>query len=221
MLSQGKPADLLPPSPHPSQSSLGSSRETRSAPEMPRPPKQGLADAASAPKRSGYGLPCMNCRTYYAAELSCCPVCQAPQQHSLPPTNETETASGLFSELRAVEAERERFVEEFRLRFTQSSTVAEADEGSACCLGENHQGAFEPARVCQECYRRALERVDIMEAALHMDVREAAQIVYQAVWADPSDPSRTYENAARALLTEIRRHAGVDVVLGSLRSFAH
>jgi len=27
-----------------------------------------------------------------------------------------------------------------------------------------------------------------MEAALHIDLKEAAQIVYEAVWSDPSDP---------------------------------
>jgi hypothetical protein len=38
--------------------------------------------------------------------------------------------------------------------------------------------------------------VDVCEAALHIDLKEAAQIVYDAVWADPSDPSKTYINAA-------------------------
>src|SRR5437899_4308598 len=40
---------------------------------------------------------------------------------------------------------------------------------------------------------------------------EAAQIVYQAVWADPSptDPSRTYHSAAQALLNELCQRAGI------------
>jgi hypothetical protein len=56
--------------------------------------------------------------------------------------------------------------------------------------------------------------VDVCEAALHMDVKEAAQIVYDAVWADPSDPSKTYTNAASALLAELRKRAGVSTMMG-------
>jgi hypothetical protein len=48
-----------------------------------------------------------------------------------------------------------------------------------------------------------------MEAALYMDLKEAAQIVYDAVWSDPSDPRKTYQNAAQALLTELCERAGI------------
>ena len=48
-----------------------------------------------------------------------------------------------------------------------------------------------------------------MEAALHMDVKDAGKIVYEAVWADTSDPNKTYINAAGALLTELRKRAGI------------
>lgn len=27
------------------------------------------------PKHLGYGLPCANCRAYYAADLTACPIC--------------------------------------------------------------------------------------------------------------------------------------------------
>jgi hypothetical protein len=60
-----------------------------------------------------------------------------------------------------------------------------------------------------------------MEAALHVDLKEAAQIVYDAVWADTSDSNKTYENAAQALLTELRRRAGISAVLGPLQPLAH
>ena len=49
------------------------------------------------------------------------------------------------------------------------------------------------------------------------DRKDAAQIVYDAVWADPSDPSKTYTNAASALLNELRRRSGVSNMLGSLQ----
>jgi hypothetical protein len=54
-----------------------------------------------------------------------------------------------------------------------------------------------------------------------MDVKEASQIVYDAVWADPSDPSKTYLNAAQALLTELKRRSGVSQVFGPLQPQAN
>ena len=59
--------------------------------------------------------------------------------------------------------------------------------------------------VCKSCYTHVTERLQQIEAALCIDVREAAQIIYDAVWSDPSpgDPSRTYKNAAAAVLSEI------------------
>ncbi len=32
------------------------------------------------PKHVGYGLPCVNCRAYYAANLAVCPVCGCPER---------------------------------------------------------------------------------------------------------------------------------------------
>ena len=48
-----------------------------------------------------------------------------------------------------------------------------------------------------------------MEAALHIDLKVAARIVYDAVWSDPSDPRKTYQNAAQALLTELCERSGI------------
>ena len=66
----------------------------------------------------------------------------------------------------------------------------------SCNVEANHQGGYEPATVCQRCYVRLQERIDLLEAALHMDLTEATRVVYEAVWADPSDPGKTYQNAA-------------------------
>jgi len=60
-----------------------------------------------------------------------------------------------------------------------------------------------------------------MEAALHMDVKEATQVIYNAVWSDQSDPNQSYQNAAQALLSELRKRAGVTMVLGSLQPLPH
>jgi len=52
-----------------------------------------------------------------------------------------------------------------------------------------------------------------MEAALHIDLKEAAQIVYEALWSDPSDPSK-HQDAAQALLTELRKRSAINVRSG-------
>jgi len=44
-----------------------------------------------------------------------------------------------------------------------------------------------------------------------------SQIVYEAVWADTSDSTKTYDNAAHALLNELRKRAGVTQTFGILR----
>ena len=50
---------------------------------------------------------------------------------------------------------------------------------------------------------------------------EAAQIIYDAVWADPSDPSKTYRNAANAILSDLRKRSGITAVLGPFQPLAH
>ena len=45
--------------------------------------------------------------------------------------------------------------------------------------------------------------------------------MYDAVWADSSDPGKTYANAAQALLTELRKRAGVSTVLTTLQPYAN
>ncbi len=112
-----------------------------------------------------------------------------------------------------VEKEREAFLKEFKTQlFAAHAEVANSPV--VCTLGEHHEEAAEAASVCKPCYERLQERVDVCEAALHIDVKDAAQIVYDAVWADPSDPSKTYTNAASALLTELRKRAGVASMIG-------
>ena len=88
-------------------------------------------------------------------------------------------------------------------------------------MAEESDSEHEPASICKTCYDRAQERLDLVEAALHMDVREATQIIYDAVWADTSDSTKTYQNAAQALLTEIRKRSGVELVMGPLQRLPH
>ena len=38
--------------------------------------------SALGPRRTGYGLPCVKCKTYYAADLAMCPVCKTEERVS-------------------------------------------------------------------------------------------------------------------------------------------
>ncbi|MGA9814353.1 MAG: hypothetical protein WBQ64_16320 [Terriglobales bacterium] len=186
--------------------------------------------AALGPRRVGYGLPCVKCKTYYAADLTMCPVCKTEERVS-----PVEAAAGSASlpesalpmpDEAALEEERERFLREFKSQVYAAHVQIDPAEiaplGSmGCSVEANHQGGSEPAAVCQHCYVRLQQRVDLLEASLHLDLVEATRVVYEAVWADPSDPSKTYQNAARAILAELRKRAGISTVLGSLQPLTH
>jgi hypothetical protein len=171
------------------------------------------------PKQAGYGMPCANCKTYYAADLKACPVCKGAERIS--PTavapRSTVSAAELCPDPVALEEERERFLRDFKTQVFASQLPINTNGNLPCAHEENHPSGPEPATVCQGCYDHLQERVDVLEAAMHMDLKEAAQIVYDAVWADPSDATKTYENAAHALLAELRRRSGVTQVFGLLQ----
>jgi hypothetical protein len=189
---------------------------------LPRDSEFNAANLAT-PRRAGYGLPCAKCKTYYSADLDSCPVCRTAERVSPVPTGAApiESEPELSSDEAALEAERERFLREFKSQVYASHMQINAAASFRCSKEENHQGAFEPAAVCQDCYDQVRGELDLMEAALHMDLKEATQIVYDAVWSDPSDPGKTYQNAAQALLTELRNRAGISAVLGPLQSLPH
>ena len=186
--------------------------------------------AALGPRRVGYGLPCVKCKTYYAADLAMCPVCRTEER--VPPIVAAAGSPSLpesalpIPDEAALEEERERFLREFKSQVYAAHVQIDPAEiaplGSmGCSVEASHQGGFEPAAVCQQCYVRLQERIDLLEASLHMDLVEATRVVYEAVWADPSDPSKTYQNAARAILAELRKRAGISTVLGSLQPLTH
>ena len=161
-----------------------------------------------------YGLPCAKCRTYYRADLLTCPVCDSRQR----------VASGVdvlgeeTPDEATLEQERERFQRDFELQLSRYRMETNTAPTFPCALEENHQGAAQPSEVCRGCYDRLQERVDLMEAAMHMDLKEAAQIVFEAVWAD-AHSNKTYQNAAQALLTALRRRAGI--ALEPFQQFPH
>jgi len=180
---------------------------------------------AKAPHQSmGFGLPCSNCRLYYPANLDVCPACNSKERVSpslVPSVPRLQAAAGPSPDNtvveqkveREVEQEREAFLKEFKSQlFTAHAEVAAST--AICTVAEHRAQGAEAASICKPCYDRLQERVDVFEAALHMDLKEAAQIIYNAVWTDPSDPSKTYTNAASALLSELRKRSGISSVSG-------
>jgi hypothetical protein len=174
-------------------------------------------------KRAGYGLPCANCGTYYAADESACPICKSPERVSAKAAVQSANVVPAESlpDLNQIDEERERFLREYKAQMFAAHTQIDPVASFGCSLEDKHGDSYEPASVCKGCYERVQQQADRLEAALHMDLKEAAQIVHDAVWADPSDPTKTYQNAAQALLIELRRRAGIDMVLTTLQPYTH
>jgi hypothetical protein len=189
---------------------------------MPAPALLAASQASHfdlAPKAVGYGLPCAKCKTYFAANLAACPVCHNTERVSpnavLVPA--IPVSAEELPDPQLLEEERERFLREFQTQVYASQLQINATTSQRCSKEENHKGGVEAATVCQDCYDHLQEHVDVLEAVLHMDIKEASQVIYDAVWADPSDPSKTYLNAAQALLGELRRRSGITQVFGPLQ----
>ena len=109
----------------------------------------------------------------------------------------------------------------FSRRPTSASTPCDLTGDSAPLLAPTLSEALGRPVVADPAPLAAIVAVDLLEAALHMDLVEATRVVYEAVWSDPSDPSKTYQNAAGAVLTELRKRAGISAVLGPLQPLAH
>jgi hypothetical protein len=184
------------------------------------------SDTAEKPSRkvTGYGLPCSKCHLYYPADLDACPTCHhkervspiAPKIASKP----VQTAPDPIPDTTILEQEREAFLRQFKSQLLEAQAATNARE-TTCKFGDHHPGETNAAEICTGCYERVQERLDVCEAALQIDLKEAAQIVYDAVWSDPSDPDKTYQNAAGALLTELRKRAGISAVLGPFQPLEH
>ncbi len=191
--------------------------------ERPAPHKPVQEATSQTPKAVGYGLPCSRCRAYFPADMTACPICKSTERVSptaitarpvAPAAPQPETGTQL-------DDDRERFLKELKSQAFASHTQINAAATFRCVLEHQHNGSSEPAAVCHTCYGNLKQLADRMEAALHMDTKEAATIVYEAVWADTSDPNKTYLNAAAALLSELRKRAGIGLLLGSNQPLAH
>lgn len=187
------------------------------------------ADSSAVPdsprKVSGYGLPCAKCHLYYPADLDACPTCKHKERVSpIPakaPPRVLQPPADPIPDTSVVEQEREEFLRQFKSQLLEAHADVVNAEETVCKFGEHHSGAPARAEICPACYERLQERVDVLEATLHLDLKEAAQIIYDAVWADPSDPGKTYQNAASALLAELRKRAGMTTLLGPFQPLSH
>jgi len=167
----------------------------------------------------GYGLPCSKCRLYYPADLERCPNCNhkervGPVAPKIATRVVAQGVSPAVPDSTAVEKEREEFLRQFKSQLLDAHAKVVDGTERGCTVQEHRGGEPAAAEVCKACHERLQERLDVCEAALHMDLKEAAQIIYDAVWADPSDPNKTYQNAASALLTDLRKRAGMNSVMG-------
>jgi hypothetical protein len=195
------------------------SGQQRPAPHKPAPD----AMPSQNPKSIGYGLPCSLCRAYYPADMTACPICKSPERVS-PTAVAVLPVTPVAPQPKTnapIDDDRERFLKELKSQAFASHTQINAATTFRCVLEHQHNGSSEPAAVCHTCYSDLKQLADRMEAALHMDTKEAAKIVYEAVWADTSDPNKTYQNAAASLLGELRRRAGIGLLLGSNQPLAH
>ncbi|MFZ0797500.1 MAG: hypothetical protein WCA13_16065 [Terriglobales bacterium] len=179
--------------------------------------------AATGQKPVGYGLPCSRCHAYYPADMHACPICKSPERVSLaqPGMHPTASVAAQPASGSQIDAERERLLKELKSQAFASHTQINATATFRCVLAHQHSGATEPAAVCHSCYSDVRQKADVMEAALHIDAKEAAKIVYDAVWADTSNPNATYMNAAKALLSELHKRAGIGLLFGDHQPLAH
>src|SRR5579872_1932497 len=208
-----------------SQQTIGTAAHAAAGKEAGVRHKDVTSAAASPRKALGYGLPCAKCHLYYPADLEACPTCKhgervSPVVPKMQPKNAPPEVDPI-PDTTVVEQEREEFLRQFKSQLLEAhAEVANAPE-SVCKFAEHHPGEPGAGEICAGCYERIQERLDVCEAALQIDLKEAAQIVYDAVWADPSDPNKTYQNAAGALLTELRKRAGISAVLGPFQPLEH
>ena len=182
--------------------------------------QQTIAGVAMDHRIIGYGLPCANCRAYYPSDMETCPICKSHQRVAAAATPSLPSAASSRDDAaKMLNEERER-LRELKSKIYASQPAVPAAT-FRCALDQNHTGDVEPAAVCHSCYGDIRQQADRMEAALHMDTKEAAKIVYDAVWADTSDPNKTYLNAAAALLSELRKRAGIGLLLGANQPYSH
>jgi len=143
----------------------------------------GSAEESPA-KPAGYGLPCAKCRLYYSADLDICPTCHHHERVSpvVPkvPSKPAHAVPDPIPDSAVVEQEREEFLRQFKSQLMEAHSEVMNAAGSICALSEHRAGDDPGAVICKACYDRLQERIDLHEAGLRIDTKEAAQIIYDA-----------------------------------------
>lgn len=216
--------------PTPTAAATGAATAAARAVAQPNPESRVQARPvrpAPAPQQApsykpvGYGLPCSKCHLYYPANLTACPICRTAERVS-PKIAAVKVSQPAPAPSEAVlDEERERFLREYKAKLYAAHAQINPAGQQRCSNADLDDHSHEQATVCKVCCDRIQERADRVEAALHIDLREATQIIYEAVWADTSDSTKTYQNAAQAILSELRKRAGIDLVMGSMQSLPH
>ncbi|MFZ0731496.1 MAG: hypothetical protein WAM79_04145 [Candidatus Sulfotelmatobacter sp.] len=210
---------------HPTANSASAAVRAAMAKEAGARRADSSPSAPGSRTSSGMGLPCSKCHLYYSANLDVCPTCKHNERVSaVAPkiaAKRVETGAAPVPDNAALEKEREEFLRQFKAQLREAHAEAADALEEVCKFEEHHAAETAPAEICTGCYERLQERLDVCEAALHMELKEAAQIVYDAVWADPSDPGKTYQNAASALLAELRKRAGITAVFSPFQPLTH
>ena len=191
----------------------GPARSAVSASARPQP------GTSPTPKQAGYGLPCAKCHKYYSAGLSECPVCKSTQR-VMPAAKLPCAPVEAQPAAKELDEQKERFLREFKAKLYEAHMQINTSSHICTYAAEDDPG-HDSATVCKVCYDRLQTRLDSFERALEMDLKEAAQTIYDAVWADTSDSSRTYMNAAKALLGKLRKRAGLSTVSGRIQPLSH
>ena len=164
MIATPVPAGLkkpVTPAVLPSNNDIQTTERPKANPPAATPP----AVPQVVPKQAGYGLPCANCKTYYAADLKACPVCKAAERvsPSAAPVRSSMLTNEVCPDPIALEEERERFLREFKSQVFASQVPTSGNGSMRCIHDENHLSGAEPAAVCQGCYDHMQERVDVLE----------------------------------------------------------
>ena len=188
----------------------------RSAASATARPQPGISPTA---KHAGYGLPCAKCRKYYSSALSECPVCKSAER-VLPAAKLSCAPVEAKPAPKELDEQKERFLREFKAKLYEAHMQINTTSHHCTYAAEDDPG-HDSASVCRVCYDRLQTRLDLFESALEMDLKEAAQTIYDAVWADTSDSSRTYMNAAKALLGKLRKRAGIAISPGRIQPVSH
>src|SRR5689334_12613842 len=140
------------------------------------PVSSGAATAAMLQRvpetrQAGYGLPCAECKAYYAADLPACPIGKSPERDAPTaiPVAAAVASADPAPEADQLEAERASVLLQLESQVYAAPSQIDAAASFRCSVETSHASGYAPAAVCKPCYDTAQQRADLAEAALHMD----------------------------------------------------